>query len=157
MLLAGVLVAALAAGADGYSEQDDRFTGLFHARFTDPPKALEAMHVSGFMEVERASGKGRVFVILTRPAKSWRYLECHTTRWLVDGERLSVEAEHHGKVMDGGVIENLAFDLSAKDLARIAAAESVEYRVCNDEYTLTEAQKAGLGKVAESAERSGLP
>lgn len=68
----------------------------------------------------------------------WRYLKCRGLSALIDGKPLELPPlDHDGKVGRGYVTENLKAMISLETVATIAnAKKSLEFKLCNDEFTL---------------------
>lgn len=127
--------------------QKDRYTGV--ETFERTP---EVNYKRPTMQLTAVMG-GDVAVVgfeLAILSKSWRYMECNKTNWLLDGKPYNLEGgQHQGNVATGFVLERIVWNLpqtanSSGPLGDIARAKSVEYRICNDEYKLTAAELADL-------------
>jgi hypothetical protein len=82
-------------------------------------------------------------------AEEWQFLDCHFVNMLVDGApvRLS-EAEHHGHVGSGYVLEFISFSTSPSQLVRMAMGKEVRGRLCNVDFTLSDEDRAALREFA---------
>ena len=70
-------------------------------------------------------------------SKEWKYLRCHSVKWLIDGKPVDLGIpEHQGDVSLGGVTESVTFPFSMAKLNLLAKAEKIEFKICNDEITL---------------------
>lgn len=74
-----------------------------------------------------------------RAPRKVSYLSCHATYWLADGTQVPLpQPTHHGHVGDGYVLEQLHVKgIEIGLLRRLAHAQQVEYKICNDEYRAT--------------------
>lgn len=90
-------------------------------------------------------------LLLVTSSKSWRYLKCHSSAWLVDDEPFPMpKAKHDGTVGRGYVMEYLIITpLTQQQVARLGAATKVEYKLCNDEYQVAPTELEDLKKFHE--------
>lgn len=90
----------------------------------------------------------------------WRYLDCHSLYWLADGVPVDLgSVAHDGDVLaDGSVIEHVwATEAPFDGVKKLAYARKVEFRICEDEYVVSEAELMDLrGIVAEAIEHNRL-
>ena len=78
-----------------------------------------------------------------------RFAGCHDVAWTVDGQPLAASrASHQGNVIDGELIELVVQQVTPEWVAAISTAQSVRYRVCRDEYTLTTGDIQAFGMIA---------
>ena len=78
-----------------------------------------------------------------------RFAACHNVEWNVDGQSLAAgRAAYQGNVVDGELIEMVVQEVTPEWVSAISAAQSVRYRVCRDEYTLTAGDIQAFGMVA---------
>lgn len=79
-----------------------------------------------------------VLVSLNFMHKSWEYLSCHSVAFLIDGIPIKTPPfEHKGNVGNSYVFEHLLSKVSLDFITTIAKAkERIEFKVCNDEFTL---------------------
>ncbi len=153
-MIAGMALILLAANASaaGYSEDTDRFTGRKTISWTSAP-SYGALAPNLFIHVEDGKAENGM-VFLSGSFKTWRYLRCSTTHWLADGARLPVvEQDHNGSTGGDGVIEHISNLFGVAELKKIAAASTVEYKACNDEFRFTQDQLDGFKKAIGNAVR----
>ena len=81
-------------------------------------------------------------------SRTWEYLHCHDVALLVDGQPISVQASHDGRVGNGYVLEYITFDLPLASFLRLATASKVEARVCRTELAIGSLQMAALRDLA---------
>lgn len=84
----------------------------------------------------------------------WGYLYCHSLDWQLDGTpQPGPPTTHDGRVdTDSGyVIEYIAQDLTHTLFNRIATANKVRARLCNDEFDVTDEQLHSFRRFAETA------
>lgn len=163
-LLATAVFGCVPCAAQEVTDQVDRFTGVRQVAYTAPaPKSRDLSQPSFTVKASLKDGNfvaafSLMFASIRDPraGSSWRYLNCHQTNWLADGKPvLSDEAKHTGDVVRGGVLEFIKQEVPLASLKQIGAAQSVEYRVCRDVYTLTPHDIAAVGQVARTLEQSG--
>lgn len=151
-MLCSLLVSAPAFAQ--YKAETDRFTGI-SKWFYNSPRDVEPMILVGVIKDPGRPALRRMTLFTTnysRHGSSWKYLRCHSVAFLVDGKPLgTASAKHDGQTMTRGVIENISVDLELSDLETMAAASSIEYRICNDEFQMTPEDLAGIRQVAEGS------
>ncbi len=82
-----------------------------------------------------------VLAVLWYVADEWTYLNCHSLDLLLDGNTtISPKTEHDGDVKTGYVIERVLFQLTTSEFLQIANAKTVEGKLCNTEFALSEGQ-----------------
>ena len=78
-----------------------------------------------------------------------RFAGCHAIEWFVDGQPLaSAPASHRGRVVDGEMIEMIELHVSTDWVLSIAAARTVGYRVCRNDYALTANDLQAFARIA---------
>lgn len=78
-----------------------------------------------------------------------RFAGCHDIAWWIDGQpHATARAVHHGEVIDGDMVEMIDQEVSLEWVEAVAAAQSVRYRVCRDEYLFTAGDLRGFATVA---------
>ncbi|MET0808867.1 MAG: hypothetical protein ABWX93_08950 [Pseudoxanthomonas sp.] len=78
-----------------------------------------------------------------------RFAGCHDIAWWIDGQPYaSARAAHHGEVIDGDMVEMIDQEVTLEWIDAVAAAQSVRYRVCRDDYLLTAGDLRGFATVA---------
>ena len=100
------------------------------------------------MAGKQPSKPTRVWFMLSKSSQTWEYLHCHNVALLVDGQPISVQASHDGRVRDGYVLEIVAFRLPLDSFLRLATASKVEARVCRTELAIGSLQMAALRDLA---------
>jgi len=76
---------------------------------------------------------------------TWKYLECHSLYFLLDGKKqLAVDTDHSGDVGRGYVTEFVSGTLTLKDFLAIVSSTKVEGRLCNDEFRFSLNQMCAL-------------
>ena len=90
----------------------------------------------------------------------WKYLDCHTLAFSIDGEPTPLDADHDGEVMGtyAGKVktrESVKAPVGIDVIRRLAASENARGRVCNDEFPVNartrELLAEFLAKVADDA------
>jgi len=126
---------------------------------TNSPRSLgwSATYPSVVMTVKGgASADQEAILILTAASDAgWRYLRCHLFHMLADGEPVALgESRHSGEVARGSaVIEQIIVPVRLDDLRVAAAAQRIEYRICNDEYVAPEEFLCKLRGFVEAADK----
>lgn len=78
-----------------------------------------------------------------------RFSGCHDINWWIDGQPYAAgRASHHGQVIDGDMVEMIGQEVGLDWVDALAAARSVRYRVCRDDYLLTPNDLRGFGALA---------
>ena len=149
-----VLVALSIAGpSQGIEVENDRFTGRRSVSNTvSPAKGDLKTPIRVFKVAQEKTGQVTYGAIFMTIAREWRYLNCHPFDWLVDGEPMKpIEPPaHRGEVMREGtvsVLEVVYMGLSRAQFQQLADAQKVEYRICRDEFQLTEEDLLGVREV----------
>jgi hypothetical protein len=157
--IGGLLIAAAAvasASAQNVVDEVDRFTGERKISYTaENPRPIDlrkpVFTLRGGID---SDGPGFVVQLVfagntDRRRSSWRFLSCNTVNWLVDGQpRQLGPVVHRGEVVRGGTLEFITQQIDVEDIARIGSARAVEYRVCHDEFELTQADIRAFAEVA---------
>lgn len=85
---------------------------------------------------------------------TWKYASCHTLDWLVDGQPLKLGDSRHSQWdFSGRMTELISQRVTLSQLRTLAAARSIEYRICKDEHVLPDEDIEGLREFAEQAAR----
>lgn len=162
--LALAVLSCAPCAAQVVTDSVDRFTGVRVIAYTAPAeKRPDLLKPSFTVKASVKDGKfvslvSLLFASISNPRRgtSWRYLSCHQVNWLADGKPVvSREAKHNGDVVRGGVIEFVSQELPLASLKQIGDAQTVEYRVCRDVYTLSSQDIEAVGQVARTLESSG--
>ncbi len=90
-------------------------------------------------------------VSFSRTGDDWRWLGCHRWAWLVDSARTDLgETIHEGRVGTGFVLELVANpSVPFATVKKLASAKEVRVKVCNDAWTLSNAEMADLRRFVE--------
>lgn len=158
MRLALLLLVAVPALALSQVVEDkmDRFTGereLKYSEASDKPIGTPSFNMSATLSPsnQRISV---TFIVANvadrRVASAWKYLRCHDVNWLLDGKAFSLGASvHSGQVVRGGVIELVTQVVTREQLEQMAAADGIEYRICNDEYRLSQFDLTAIRSISK--------
>ena len=144
---------SIAGPSQGIEVENDRFTGKRSVSNTvSPAKGDLRTPIRVFKVAQEKTGQVTYGAIFMTVAREWRYLNCHSFDWLVDGEPMKpIEpAAHRGEVMRGGsvsVLEVVYMGLSRDQFQQLADAQKVEYRICRDEFQLTVEDLVGIKEV----------
>jgi hypothetical protein len=116
---------------------EDRFNGYtsIDLPYLDvpSPSIRNTLEVHGFF----ISAHSGVTFSLTSKSEEWKYLECHQTSFLVDGKPFNAESlDYSGTVGSGHVLEFFNFFMPYSSFVKLANGQSVEFKICNDEYSL---------------------
>ena len=109
--------------------------------WTNTQGTLGRLNIS-FLGLPSSTSKASPYItiFLGGGFEKWAYLECFHIKWLIDGRPLSLpEATHDGSVSSsGGVVETLTISsVSMKQIELMARAKKIEFKVCNDEYSVS--------------------
>lgn len=144
------------------TDKVDRFTGVRTILYGNPADALEdAPKIASAIRVKDGVPSASIAIFTVsysggRSRSSWRYLRCHSVNWLVDNQPMKLPSVvHRGEVIHGGVEERLFQSLSVDDLRKMASAELVEYKICNDEYKFQSLDMEGLRELIQTLDASG--
>lgn len=74
-------------------------------------------------------------LMLLRYDRERHWSECSYTHWLVDGRQVSIPTARYEP-------DIWLYNLDPAQLQQLATAKSIEYRLCNDEYTMSAADLA---------------
>ena len=122
------------------------FTSTEPMRF-DHPK----FHVIGQPEGNGFSRRGLFMFLIGSQGDAWNYDTCHSVNWVIDGTPMaSGETNWEGKPLDGAVMETIFQMADYSDLEKMSGARSIEYRVCNDAFVLTDSDIAGIRSVVKA-------
>lgn len=119
--------------------EKDRFTGITTITTTHTPKLDGTMRPKGIVTIKDGELLG-TSIMLIGVHDNWRYLQCNSTHWLIDGKRVSLpEPVHNGDVLDGGYVAEILLILNTgiDIFQQIGDAGTVEFKVCNDVYKFT--------------------
>lgn len=152
LVLAATVLASLSASAQVRDEQD-RFEGKRKLGYTSVERVELRVPRFDFVTLFDEAGNAEAVSFMvtignssTRDrASAWQYLSCHSLRWLVDGSPISLpDPIHRGRVIRGGVIETLLVRVPIDEARRLATAQMVEYRICNDQFAMPASAISGL-------------
>ncbi|RRD90425.1 hypothetical protein [Conchiformibius steedae] len=101
------------------------------------------------------TGKWISSIILMMPSKNHRYLKCHNTDWLVDGKAIKpIAVLYDSEIRRRPTVhahEVLTIGFNKESMEALSKASTIEYRVCNDEHTMTDEERSGLKRVYDEA------
>ena len=146
LAIALLAIAACSSATGAIESQEDRFTGSYSIH-TKPYPAPSPAFGFAWLYVEDKGGKvDTLGILMFTTSESWRYLECHGTAFLADGKPLDLGSEIRGpgKVGSGYVTEILIINTALAKLKMAAQARKIEYKVCNDEYVMSDSDLADL-------------
>lgn len=147
-LQVSVVPAVERLAAHAITVKEDRIDGSRTAELDIPVGQGLSLQLFVDLRSKRAAPHGWLLSM----SDEWEYLECHSLTLLIDGRRLPVRTTHDGRV-SRGVLEFIEFDLPRAELARWAKAKSIEGKLCNTEFTLSDEVR---GVIAEYARASGI-
>lgn len=136
------LIFSTPASAQTIAETYDRFADITTIAIaatplprTQPPLRFDAYVASHGPNLNNP----RLFVGTFRSLNdTWQFLRCHTVSLIVDNERLSgLPTQHSGRVAStqtAAVIESIQVDFTRSQIEQIAAARTVEGRLCTTEF-----------------------
>jgi hypothetical protein len=139
---------------------EDRFSGRTTVYTKLMGKGLEDLSANLYVEY-RADGAISQ-MSLARASQGWRYLRCYETFLLADGKRVQIaRTSHSGDVLSGGyVMETILLSLPLGSVALLRQAQSIEVKICADEFTLPQLTVCAMRGVAEEVSHrnpSGKP
>lgn len=144
--------------------ESDRFTGSSSIKYTSDaglstnyrnPNRSGGETLSLITTVSKdSSGKMSHFLFLRRIAKEWKYLNCRSIYWLVDDQPMKpVDSSFQSDVLRGvGVAEGFIVILSDSQYKKMAAAAKVEVKICNDEFSFSSLDIAGMRETLGEAD-----
>ena len=155
MMLVALAGTALPVAAQSVSDNFDRGSGERTIEYTADGSRDSSRPVltfnANFSGDDSWSGVTLAFVSAGDEANAprSRFSACHNIEWIVDGQPLVAgRASYQGSVIDGELIELVTQDVTPEWVSAISTAQSVRYRVCRDEYTLTAGDIQAFGMVA---------
>lgn len=105
--------------------------------------------------VKSSAGDDRITasIFISYFGRGWRYLRCQNLNWLVDGRPVELSKPNAvNDVMYGGrVAEIIVQSLTIEQLAMLGRANSVEFKLCNDEVALRQEDIAAMAEIARLA------
>jgi len=127
--------------------QEDRFDGS--TRIVGGAPASEGQPGLTMLAVIRRGKLSTLSLGIHSHSEEWKYLHCNTTKWLVNGRPYVLpQPKHDGSVSAYGVSEFMWSKLTFAQLKRLSIAESMEYKVCNDEANV---DQEGLDNIQDFA------
>lgn len=157
-----VMLVPLSASAE-ITDNTDRFSGARTIRYSsDSEIALRAPMINIVGLDLRGDRSGAILVSIGNssrgPNGGWQYLKCRETHWLADGHPFAPEkSTYDGDVLRGGVLEKFTYHLTVDQLSELAAAQTIEFKICNDEFAFTPADIEGLREVRSRLLAAGSP
>jgi hypothetical protein len=120
--------------------ENDRFNGAttIHTK-ARLASSTPYIHLLGIFAPSDKQPTDMGFMLVSRN-KGWRYLDCHSVYFLLDNKKFSLPgATHDGSVTASGlVVEYVRIrSLTMKQIEEMAQSKKIEYKICNDEYTVT--------------------
>lgn len=92
-----------------------------------------------------------LLVLMSVSSPSWVYLKCNKNFWLADGLPITpVRQAHTGNVAIGKVSEVIQAYITMPEANIMATSKSIEYKICNDVFKLTDAEREGLIRVVNA-------
>ena len=166
MRLGIIMLAATLLAFPAYAQvtkKEDRFTGnttfAYESKFSIKHHDYVLMPASLFVHATYASDKPESFsmMILTNSSigrsgrGGWRYLGVDNIHWLVDGKPFQLpQVVTQRNTQRGFVTEAFVQPLTREHARALGAASSVEFRIGQDEFQLSENDFAGLAEIAST-------
>ncbi|HVZ79190.1 MAG TPA: hypothetical protein VHE12_00155 [bacterium] len=93
-------------------------------------------------KITKKEGPQFALEIIAPGDKGWRYLDCKELNWLVDGKPFKwQDQDYDNSVLDSGsTMEYFRIYLTPKMLAKLAKAQTIEGKICNDEFVSNQKQ-----------------
>lgn len=131
------------------TEKLDRFNGsrlVSWESFSDPGRGYSFNVYAHYADAKDARPYG-YYALLVPPFGASSFSECHHNQWLVDGKQAP---NLNGIYETMGNSQTFRLELQRTDLESIAAAKSVEFKICNSEGSISASDLAGVKKLVES-------
>lgn len=153
-LTAGLLSFSAACTAGGFEDKTDRFNGVRVVAWNTIPSEVETFATSTIAFYPKGEVKPYQYKIqLITYADAMQYDDCNHVDWLVDGLPAPyLEARYKGDRSASAAIETFDVELDRASLQKLAAARTVEFKVCNTESSISAADMDGLRKVLKQTE-----
>lgn len=141
-----VVLSAQAVQASAIESSYDRFTGTTTLSTSIRHAVSVGSPVSVFFQavVSKDSSISILRLAIIRSSQDLKYASCQQVHFLVNGEPLELESEYAPRV-DQGVFEVFIVTLTPDTLLKLSNAQKVEYKICNDEFSMS-AEVLGSGK-----------
>lgn len=91
-------------------------------------------------------------VVITTQSKS--PIKCDITQWLVDGKKFVLKPSSSGVTpgLYGSFVQVIIYNPSNAQMKKLSMANSVDVKICNDEYTFSHYELDALKEVVKRAE-----
>ncbi|MDC8803950.1 hypothetical protein PRZ61_10930 [Halomonas pacifica] len=141
------------ASAGEFSDETDRFSGVRSVVWRSiPPKGEFSVSLSAHYS-EQESFPSYYLTVLTW-GDGWRYLDCRSNIWLLDGVREPrLDGEYENDMTNNGsTIERFSYQTGRDVLESLAVADLAEFRICNDESFVSQEDMQGIRQVLSATE-----
>ncbi len=116
----------------------------------DKAKSSPQIGFLSFFDGQKTSTQPNVYISFLKQSETWQYLDCHVVFSVSDGKPLKLpESEHKGDVGSGYVLETVYLSVDFETVAKMSAAKTVEFKLCNDEIKLSDEEIGSLKKFVE--------
>lgn len=156
MLLGSALLAAssLAQGGE-LTDNVDRFSGDRSIVWRALPATKDEFSFSSTVVVREGGARRAYDGNLITYGSRGRFANCNQSLWLVDGRRApNIQTEYKSTRTSDSVIELFYLTDPKEMLPVLAAAKTVEFRICNQEGQISKADLEGIRQVLERAGES---
>ena len=134
----------ICASAQQVVEKQDSFTGATTWNWSVPNESGPSMDIDGL-----APKNEPVHFLLDIEfySNQWRYLDCHSVHWLVDGQRVNLVFHYMPHMTDDGVIEQFVLVLTPSAMKMLSDAKSIRYEICGDAYSFNSKELQGVKQI----------
>lgn len=106
---------------------------------------IEHTGFSGGVYLSAFYSDSPVLMINVLSRDSWQILGAKSARFLIDGERIEHSLHQiDTEIESGSVVESYGIILTKKELAELANADDIRFRINRNVYTVTQNAKAGI-------------
>lgn len=146
--LGACLISALAS-AGQVSEKTDRFRGTKTVSWESYRDAARgySYNVYAYYAKSGDSAPSNYYAILVPPRDAESFSSCNHNAWLIDGQPApAMEATYE----PSGATQMFRAVVSRETLQKLSSAENVEFKICNAEGSISEADLAGIKSLLDS-------
>lgn len=137
--------------ADGFEDKTDRFTQKRIISYTSTPEYGE-FSTNLFVIYEKNQNQPIYYINLLTGGKGWRYNQCRSNNWLIDGEPVpELRGEYDSAITPTGVrAERFFYITDRKTIERIVSSKNTEFKICQDEFPVKNSDIKGIRKVLDA-------
>lgn len=139
------------AAAVTVEDKTDRFTGDRSVVYSSIPEQ-GAHSLSTYAFYSKGDPKPQYVLHLLTWGDEWRYLECKSNNWLLDGKpEPALVGKYENSMASSATVERFVYIVPRKVVERIASSKTVEFKVCSDEGVVSSKDLEGLRQVLQTA------